>query len=400
MKGLKLFLTIVALVTLTATMFGATNYVITNDDNPNGNSATIFSVSKGSLSLVTTITTGGYGLGGGYFATGRVSVLRSKTQNCAYITDAYGPNFARPGDVASINMSTLTLVGTYPATALDYGGDYGIGLAENATGTFLFASYTGTGAIATYAQQPDCKLVYKSEVISVGAGYGGAIDGMRVTPNGKYLILGYSDGSIGSYAINAKTGALTLISRYLVTDGLPAGGVDLTADSKWALFGDASETPTVEVAPINANGSLGPTVGYALPTTAYNSNNVWLSPDETYVYVSNNASGQISAAPFDKSTGVINTAAYCSSAVLKNFYNGSTGDWYYLGSVVTGSAAGTGSPLYGAEWGGGAYASGIAIVNVKVKNGVCTLTEAKSSPASDTASDYVLTVGVDPPRKF
>ena len=46
---------------------------------------------------------------------------------------------------------------------------------------------------------------------------------MKVTPNGATLVLGYSDGSIGSYKISS-TGTLTLISRELVTDGGIAGG--------------------------------------------------------------------------------------------------------------------------------------------------------------------------------
>ena len=118
MKRLGFILALLALVFMTTVLTQAvTNYVITNDDNqyPNGNSASIYSIgSGGALSLVTTIPTGGFGRGGGYYAAGRVNVLRSKTQNCAYIGDAVGPNNSRPGDVASIDMSTLKLVGTYP----------------------------------------------------------------------------------------------------------------------------------------------------------------------------------------------------------------------------------------------------------------------------------------------
>lgn len=376
--------------------FAATKYVVTNDDNPTAgaNSATVFSVGAGGkLTMVTSFPTGGTGLGGGFFATGRVNILKSATQNCAYVGDAWsaGGYGYYPGDVYAINMATLTGVGAFTANSLDNGGFYGISLAENAKGTFLFAAYTGSNTIATYAQGSDCSLTYKSEIITIGVN-GVPVDGMRVTPNGKTLILGYSDGSIGAYKINPTTGALTLINRYLVTDSLPAGGVDITKDSKWALFGDAAASPTVEVAPINANGSLGPTVGYSGIGTGSNSNNVWLSPDETLVYVSDNSTGQIAAAPFNATTGVINTAASCTSPVLTGF--GST--WYYLGSVATGSTAGTGSPLYAAEWGGG-NPSGIGIVKVKAP---CTLTEASGSPASDPDSLYLLTVGVDPPRKF
>jgi hypothetical protein len=399
-KRFTFILALLALVFMTTVLTQAvTNYVITNDDNqyPNGNSASIYSIgSGGALSLITTIPTGGYGRGGGYYAAGRVNVLRSKTQNCAYIGDAVGPNNSRPGDVASIDMSTLKLVGTYPGTALDSGALWGIGLVENPAGTFLFAAYSTSGTIATYAQAADCALKYRSEIITIGANVG-SVDGMRVTPNGKYLIVAYSDVSIGSYAINPKTGALTLVGRYLVGDSGLASSVDITADGKWALFGTNSlgTGGEVEVAPIHADGSLGATVGYIPIGQGENSSNAWLSPDETLIYISDNSSGQITAVPFDAKTGVINKSAACTSAVLKNFNS----TWQTLGSVTTRGVTKLGSPLYAGEW---SYTNpgGIAIVDVTVKRGACTLTEAEDSPVADSVSDFLMTVGVDPPRKF
>jgi hypothetical protein len=399
-KRFGFILALVALLFITTVLTqAATNYVITNDDNqyPNGNSASIYSIgSGGALSLVTTIPTGGYGRGGGYYAAGRVNVLRSKTQNCAYIGDAVGPNNSRPGDVASIDMSTLKLVGTYPGTALDSGALWGIGLAENPAGTFLFAAYSTSGTIATYAQAADCVLKYRSEVITIGANVG-SVDGMRVTPNGKYLIVAYSDASIGSYAINPKTGVLTLVARYLVADSALASSVDITADGKWVLFGTNSfgTGGEVEVAPIHADGALGATVGYIPIGQGENSSNAWLSPDETLIYISDNSSGQITAVPFDAKTGVINKSAACTSAVLKNFNS----TWQALGSVTTRGLTKLGSPLYAGEW-SYTHPGGIAIVDVSVKGGACTLTETADSPVADPVSDFLMTVGVDPPREF
>ncbi len=398
MKRLSCALPLVALLLITpAFTQTVTPYVITNDDNPAGNSASIFQIgSRGALSFVTTIQTGGYGRGGGYAAAGRVGVLRSKGQNCAYITDALGPNNSRPGDVASIDMNTLKLVGTYPGTALDSGLLWGVGLAENPAATFLFAAYSTSGTIATYAQGPNCTLELKSEIITIGANVG-SVDGMKVTPDGKYLIVAYADGSIGSLAIDGTTGKLTLVGRYLVTDFGLATDVDITADSKWAVLGTVSFLTggEVEVAPIHADGSLGATVGYIPIGTGSNSNNAWLSPDETYIYISDNSSGQITAVPFNAQTGVINTSAACTSAALKGF----NATWQMLGNVITTRQTGLGSPLYAAEW---SYTNpgGIAIVNMYSQGGACALKETDFSPVSDPATDNLMTVGVDPPRKF
>jgi len=141
MKKLSFMLALIALLFMVTVLSqAATKYVITNDDNPAGNSASIYAIGdSGDLSLITTILTGGFGQGGGYYAAGRVNVLRSKTQNCAYIGDAVGPSNYRGADVASIDMGTLKLVGTYPANPIDSGTLWGIGLAK------------------MYGPPPDCK---------------------------------------------------------------------------------------------------------------------------------------------------------------------------------------------------------------------------------------------------
>lgn len=398
MKRLICVLALVPLLFITAAFTQtATPYVITNDDNIAGNSASIFSIgSKGALSFVTTIPTGSYGRGGGYAAAGRVGVLRSKGQNCAYISDALGPNNNRPGDVASIDMNTLKLVGTYPGTPLDSGALWGVGLAENPAATFLFAAYSSSGTIATYAQGPGCTLELKSEIVAIGENVG-SVDGMKVTPNGKYLIVAYADGSIGSYAIDSTTGALTLVGRYLVTDFGLATDVDITADGKWAVLGTVSFLTggEVEVAAIHADGSLGATVGYIPIGRGSNSNNAWLSPDETYIYISDNSSGQITAVPFNAQMGVIDISAACTSRVLKGFNS----TWQMLGKVITTRLTGLGSPLYAAEW---SYTNpgGIAVVNMYANGSACALRETDFSPVADPATENLTTVGVDPPRKF
>jgi hypothetical protein len=398
---------VAVVVTLsTATSFAGTRYVITNDQSYPKNTATIYSVGDaGTLTLLTTIATGGAGLSGGAFATPRVNVLRSKVNDCAYVGDALGltagGTVGLPGDVAAIDMSTLALAGTFPGFPLDSGEFADVGLAESPSGRFLFAAYTTSSTITTYEQLPGCRLEKRSQVISVGLNPGGMLTapgpvvGMKVTPNGNFLILAYADASIGSYNINPTTGALMLIKRYFVADAEAAAGVDITSDSKWALFGDGDENgvPVIEVAAIHEDGSLGPTMDYAGIGLGTLSNNVWLSPDESMVYISNNQSGQITAVPFDKNNGVISLAKACTSVVLKNFEIGLN----FLGSVVTGGTEGTGSPLYAAE-----YPSGIAIVDVIKAEGAqpCRLRETAASPVLDPASTSLLTVGVDPPRSF
>jgi hypothetical protein len=401
--GKRLSAVAILVALCTATSLAGSKYVITNDDG-SPNTASIYTSGRGgSLILVTTIVTGGVGQGGGPFATPRANVLRSKVNNCAYVGDVLGLSaggaVSIPGDVAAIDMSTLTLAGTFPGFPLDSGAYADVGLAETPSGQFLFAAYTNWSTITTYQQLPGCQLNRLSYVISVGLNFG-PVAGMKVTPNGNFLILSYIDNSIGSYSINAATGALTLIGRYFTADaGLAtAAGLDITSDSKWVLFGDVDDNgvPVIDVAPIHKDGVLGTTNDFAGVGTGTSSNNVWLSPDESLVYISNTQSGQITAAPFDKTSGEINIAQACTSPLLRNF------EPYlnYLGNVVTGSTEGTGSPLYAAEF-GDTGPSGIAIVDVIRGDGTkpCQLRETAASPAMDV-SPFLLTIGVDPPRSF
>src|SRR5439155_7075932 len=84
------------------------HYVITNNDNSQGNAAGFYTISGGSLTPAALVKTGGTGIDGiGSVATKRVSVLRNSTQSCVFISDA-GTN-----DIAGISVTSLTLAGRF-----------------------------------------------------------------------------------------------------------------------------------------------------------------------------------------------------------------------------------------------------------------------------------------------
>jgi 6-phosphogluconolactonase (cycloisomerase 2 family) len=384
-------------------------YLVTND-NVNGgsspkNSATIYKINTdGTLTLVNTLPTGGNGNGGGFFAVANANVIHSKTQPCAFVADG-NPNFSTQTspDVAGINLSTLAVTGTFAASSSDNAGNAGMGLAD--AGKFLVASFSGNSTfklgptIGTYRVQTGCKLKYLGSIAATGKN-GGLPDGTKVTPNGKTLVVAYADGSVGSYSISS-TGALTLIGQELTTTGAFAAGVDITADGKWAIFGDANINPVqVDVAPIMAGGVLGATVNYKPFTkTALNGNNVLLSPDESLLFLDNNSSGTVSAAPFNKKTGVVNIAKSCTSDIL-NLFDVS---WFFGGNMNFSKTTSTGGKLYLAE--GGFPPAGIGIIKYhklgKGEDEPCELVEDPSSPVSDPADAFGLnSIGRYPPRAF
>src|SRR5581483_8991365 len=189
--------------------------------------------------------------------------------------------------------------------------------------------------------------------------FGGTVDGMKA--HGKILVVAYGDGSVSSF--NISTGVPVSNndlqqSAGSLTFGASPAGVDISRSGNWAIFGDAtgSGSAYVEVADISS-GKITATKAYVVPGGS-NSNNVWLSPDDTLLYISNNYSGQVTGVFFNYFKGTLGPS--CVSPTLKNFNN----TWFFTGTVVTATnTPGNGAKLYVAEWGGG-NASGIGIVKV------------------------------------
>ena len=406
MKGFMKLVFITALVAFcAASTFAATKYVVTNDDNPNGNTATFYTVGAGGkLTLKKTVSTGGTGLGGGYFATARVNVSHSKTQPCVYVSNAASDN------VSAINEETLKKTGPFKAGPNDHGTAGGIAVIS--TATYVYAGYSGaiggdgTGTIATFKELAGCKLKYVKSVAAHGLGQGtfgiGQPTGMGVTPDAKTLVVGYDDGSIESFNISA--GVPKPIGKAVNTTGFAsgnyAGSVDITKDGKYAIFGDITSTSSsgsiVEVGLISTL-KTGKTKVYGPIQTGFNSNFITLSPDESLLYISNNQGGTVTAAHFNKTTGSVSATKSCMSAVLNEFDT----DWFYLGGLTTeNTQTGTGTAVYGAELGfpGNDGASSVGQLNVKYTASGCSLTEAKTSPYANPG--FAMSVGSFPPRPF
>lgn len=381
---------LVALATLgAANLFGAgaAHYVVTNDDvvKANANSATFY-LAEGNASaplLVQkfVVPTGGTGVGGGDFATAQVSVLHSSSQSCVYVADGGS------SDVAGVLVSSKKVSGKFTGSSTDSGSYYGIGLAMN--DSYLYAGFTGSDTIATFQVLAGCTLSFLGD-ISVSGLNGGWVDGMAL--NGTIMVVAYGDGSIQSFniagGVPVPNNDLQNSTGYYGDGNLPAA-VDITEDGHYAIFGDVSLSSVVEVSDISS-GQLTPTVVYSLGP-GINSSNVRLSPDETLLYISNNFSGQVTAAFFDATTGILSSG--CTSGVLKGSKRRS-----YTGNLATLDPSGTGTVLYVAE--GGGSVSYVGIVEVQSSAGQCTLTEAAHSPVIDKHGHALMSIGTFPPRPF
>lgn len=362
----------------------ATHYIITNDDVPAPvpNTVTFYTVaSGGKITAKTSVSTGGNGIGGGYFGTQRVNTLHNGKTACVYASNAQDAN------VTGINVKTLKPTGRFNAGKGDGGTSNGIGLAMN--DSYLYASFTDSNTIGTYQVLPGCKLKFVQD-IAVGGLEGGIIDAMKL--NGNIMVVTYGDGSIESFNISA--GVPVSNGDEQNSTGSKSGNtypsdVDITQDGHYAIFGDTSVFTVIEVSDISS-GKLTPTIVYHLGS-AINSSNILLSPDETLLYIANTQGDKITAAFFDSSTGVVTKG--CTSGYLKGYDK----DWSYLAGFALQSTTGTGNTLYVAEFGA---PSSIGVLKVTSSNGTCSLKEASYSPVADPNSPGLLSIGMYPPRPF
>src|SRR5207302_9963263 len=143
-----------------------------------------------------------------------------------------------------VDIQALQDIGNFAAASTDSGIDNGIGLANN--GTYLYAAFSTSNTLGTFAILPGCSLTFLGDISPVGKQLGN-VKGMAV--HGNLLIVTYGDGSIESFNVSAgipvSNGDLQNAVGYN-TDRYPTG-VDITQDGHYAIFGDQSTTTTVEI---------------------------------------------------------------------------------------------------------------------------------------------------------
>lgn len=362
---------------------GGTRYVVTNDDVPprSPTSVSFFTIElDGQLTAKGTLLTGGVGIAGGFFGANRIAMLNDESQKCVYASEATS------GDIVGVILPNVRVGGRAKGSLTDTGASSGIGLALNSQ--FLYASFTDANTIGTFQVLPGCGLLFIND-ISVGGLQGGTIDAMSL--HGNMLVTTYADGSIESFDVS---GGVPLSNGDLqnstgANSATYPGGIDITQDGHFAIFGDVATSTIVEVSDISS-GRLAPTVVYHLGG-GISSSNVLLSPDETILYISNTQGDRLTAAFFDNNTGQLSPG--CISGPLRGYVSG----WSYLGALASQKTTGTGGAVYVAEFGA---PSSIGVIDVKVQDGRCQLREAASSPVADPVSPGLLSIGTFPPRQF
>jgi len=238
---MRKLLVLTSLVALAASVsFAAsTTYVIAVDENTSANSATVFSLNTttGVTTQVKKLSTGGLGLGGGFFA--EATVTLTSNNSCIFIADTGSD------DIAAFAAPTYAKVGNFSNGSLNWSAaGAGGSLALSPDGKWLYGAYSGSENIGAWAVGSGCKLTFvNSYTPSTGADLFATL---HVTPDGKALIVPSIDLELATmYSINDSTGALTEVNNVnwsslsiCSTNGCFPFGFDISGDSKIAWFGD------------------------------------------------------------------------------------------------------------------------------------------------------------------
>lgn len=175
----------------------ATQYLVTNDDIAPKvvNSISFYAVAAGGvLTLQQVVSVNGLGIGGGFFGPNRIAALNTSSQQCIYASMAF------EGEIAGINVATLKQTSLTSGSMTDGGTSNGMGLAMNSQ--YLYASFTDSNTIGTFAVTAGCGLTFVKDV-TVGGLAGGIINGLAI--RGNMMIVTYTDGSIESFGISGHS---------------------------------------------------------------------------------------------------------------------------------------------------------------------------------------------------
>jgi hypothetical protein len=435
-KLFSLVMLFVVAVALFPPALHAQRWVYVNDNNPANGGNTVTGFVNAPLNKLLPIAgspwpTGGTGLGNTLAVKNQaLYTLGTGTTNaCLFISNPAPQGTGFPnGDIAVFNVNTVTgaLTAATPPRYASYhgfsGNHAGIPLATG--GKALYAAWTLSNMIEVWAISVNtpfnCTLIPSTSVHNAVAAiglHGGFVEGMSEAHNYKDLAVAYGDGSIQAF----KTAGLGIGPACAASNstgftdgnlGLPSG-VDITQDSKYAIFGDSSATFTnvteLETEPLPFCGTVSKDFGGPIGASATNlgpavdASNVWLSPgantsNGTFIYVANAGSGQITTVNYlegPDTMALAGIAPVCTAGHTNPTALHNSGTWTRDAGIQTSATTGTGKRIYVAEYGS---PSSVALLQVDASG--CTK-ESAFSPFADLSSiNGALSLNAWPARPF
>jgi 6-phosphogluconolactonase len=265
-------------------------FVYTNNDIAGPNSVSGLSVAAdGSLTPVpgSPFATGGTGVNVGLFASNRITSVAVK-------------DFLYAGNSGSDNVSAFAIdpstgvLTPVPGSPFATGGvsdRSGISLAPTPDDKFLIVANGLSNTITVYSIAANGALAQVAGSPFPG-GAGGSPDGIKVTPDGKFLAVA-NITAVAMFSVSAMGGLTPVPGSPFAASGT-AASVDCDCNSSHVFVGYASLINTqVSVFDIALNGALLQIAGSPFTGPGVNSNVAVLSPDDKSLFVSNQFSDTV-----------------------------------------------------------------------------------------------------------
>jgi 6-phosphogluconolactonase (cycloisomerase 2 family) len=187
----------------------------------------------------------------------------------------------------------LTLVPGSPfASGLSLDSCQGMSIAATPDARFLMAS--SNGQIQTFTIAPTGVLALAATTANCCTPNAG----MKISSNGQLLAIA-NEASVSTFTLNPVTGALTPVlgSPFPKTGTGLVTGLDFNSCGNNRLYGgEATGTPTLADAwAVDAGGVLSPIAGTPFQSTGSNSNIVLATPNNAFLFESNQFSNSISS---------------------------------------------------------------------------------------------------------
>ncbi len=289
---MRKFNVLLLLVFSAAYLVAQGTFVYTNNDRTPNSVSAFSAAANGALAPVpgSPFLTGGNGGFGGFFAADRITTAVVK--DFLYVANG-GTNNVSAFSINPVTGALTAIPGSPFATGGSAGS--GISLATTPDDKFLIATNSGSVNVTVFNIAANGAL---SPVPGspFPAGTGGPTDGIKVTPDGKFLAVArVTTNSVSMFSISALGGLTAVPGSPFGAGGTGgAAGIDCNCASNHLFIGEATSGSTiVSVQSIALNGALSPVAGSPFIGPGSNSNVVVLNPDDSRLFVSNQASNTV-----------------------------------------------------------------------------------------------------------
>jgi 6-phosphogluconolactonase (cycloisomerase 2 family) len=277
---LLFFLAILCPLMLTA----QTNFVYVNNQSGVSNSITLYSVDAGGVATsVGTVNTGGTGATVTCAGIDRITV--NLASNLLFVSNS-GDQTISVFRITPGTGSLAAIAGSPFATGLTLDSCAGISLAATPDGHFLMAS--SNGQIKTFSVAVNGSLSLSATASLLPA----PMVGMKISGDGRFLAVSHQ-ASISVFTISAVNGSLTAVagSPFAKAGTGLVGGLDFNCDGTLLYAAEGGSTSSITDAwSVAASGALTPILGSPFVAAGSDSNVVFLTPDNTILYQSNQGS--------------------------------------------------------------------------------------------------------------